>query len=162
MMRTRGSRRAHATGQSMVEFVIIVPVLLLLIFGILQFAQVYIAKSTLDLAAYDGVRAGTMNNAQMGAIECGIARGLLPLYGGNETPSVSALAELVTSCNDGVGPPRYIAAFSKASRRGHRDGQTASSVDYGAMDWKSSTPRRRPSPTGARRSTTSCRFPTTG
>ena len=114
MMRTRRSGRAHATGQSMVEFVIIVPVLLLLIIGILQFAQIYIAKSTLDLAAYDGVRAGTMGNAQPDAIQCGIARGLLPLYGGNTTPNFLALAALVKTCKDGLGPARYIAAYSKA------------------------------------------------
>ena len=140
MMRTRSSGRVHATGQSMVEFVIIVPVLLLLIFGILQFAQIYIAKSTLDLAAYDGVRAGTLNNAKMDAIKCGIAQGLLPLYGGTDTPSQSGLVKAAVACgSDLVGPPRYIAAFSKAFAAVDNPQPTAKdpvskAVDYGAME----------------------------
>ncbi|MHB1588240.1 MAG: TadE/TadG family type IV pilus assembly protein, partial [Metallibacterium scheffleri] len=46
----RPSPVARARGQSMVEFIVILPVLLLLTLGIIQFAQIYIAKNTLDLA----------------------------------------------------------------------------------------------------------------
>jgi hypothetical protein len=125
--------RAHVRGQSMVEFIVILPTLLLLTLGIIQFAQIYIAKNTLDLAAFEGVRAGTLNNAKLGAIKCGIAQGLLPLYGGNKTPSVSGTAKAALACEFApAGPLRYIAAFSKAFVA--VDNSTPGDSDYGAMD----------------------------
>ena len=129
----RPSPVARARGQSMVEFIVILPVLLLLTLGIIQFAQIYIAKNTLDLAAFEGVRAGTLNNAKLGAIKCGIAQGLLPLYGGNETPSISGSAKAAVDCEFALaGPPRYIAAFSKAFLA--VDNPVPGASDYGAMD----------------------------
>ncbi|MBW8074788.1 MULTISPECIES: TadE family protein [Metallibacterium] len=125
--------RVRARGQSMVEFIVILPTLLLLTLGIIQFAQIYIAKNTLDLAAFEGVRAGTLNNAKVGAIKCGIAQGLLPLYGGNETPSVSGTAGAAIACGFALaGPLRYIAAFSKAFVA--VDNPVPGASDYGAMD----------------------------
>lgn len=82
-------------GQSMVELLVILPVMLLLIFGTIQFALIYHAKITLNYAAYEGVRAGTLNcnavsedysdqcNSEIGqydAVKEGFARGLAPLY----------------------------------------------------------------------------------
>jgi len=133
-MRPRpGVARARARGQSMVEFIVILPTLLLLTLGIIQFAQIYIAKNTLDLAAFEGVRAGTLNNAKIGAIRCGIAQGLLPLYGGNETPSASGTLKAAAACEFSLaGPPRYIAAFSKAFEA--VDTSTPGTSRYGAMD----------------------------
>ncbi|MHB1282382.1 MAG: TadE/TadG family type IV pilus assembly protein [Metallibacterium scheffleri] len=117
----------------MVEFIVILPVLLLLTLGIIQFAQIYIAKNTLDLAAFEGVRAGTLNNAKLGAIKCGIAQGLLPLYGGNETPSTSGTLKAALACEFALaGPLRYIAAFSKAFLA--VDNPVPGASDYGAMD----------------------------
>ncbi len=119
LARIRGPR-AHARGQSMVEFVIILPVLLLLVLGIIQFAQIYIAKNTLDLAAYEGVRQGTLHNASAKWIDCGLAHGLMPLYGGSTAVSSTKAAWLTGECRVlAFGPTstdfqRYAAAYSNA------------------------------------------------
>lgn len=83
------------SGQSMVEVLIILPVMLLLIFATIQFALVYHAKITLNYAAFEAVRAGTLNCSQtdqddnqrcdsdvsqFDAVKEGFARGLAPLY----------------------------------------------------------------------------------
>ncbi|MHB8789819.1 MAG: TadE family protein [Desulfobulbaceae bacterium] len=67
-------------GQSMAEFLVILPVMLLLIFGAIQFALIFHAKITLNYAAFEGVRAGTLNNGRFDAVKEGFARGLAPLY----------------------------------------------------------------------------------
>lgn len=75
------------SGQSMVELLVILPVMLLLILATVQFALVYHAKITLNYAAYEAVRAGTLNGgkatlgvSQYEAVKEGFARGLAPLY----------------------------------------------------------------------------------
>lgn len=86
---------ASSRGQSMVEVLVILPVMLFLIFATIQFALIYHAKITLNYAAYEGVRAGTLNCdrkladynnkcdsevSQFAAVKEGVARGLAPLY----------------------------------------------------------------------------------
>jgi len=70
----------------MVEFLVIVSVLLLLILGTLQFAMIYQAKITLNYAAFETARAGSVNGARMWAMELALARAMAPLY---TTPYVS-------------------------------------------------------------------------
>lgn len=64
----------------MIEFVIVLPVLLMLIFGALQFAFIYHAKTTLNHAAFLAAREGAVNNAHLGLMELAMARGMAPLY----------------------------------------------------------------------------------
>ncbi len=64
----------------MAEFLIILPVMLLLIFGAIQFALIFHAKITLNYAAFEAARAGALNNARFPAVREGFARGLAPLY----------------------------------------------------------------------------------
>jgi hypothetical protein len=64
----------------MVEFLIVAPALALLIFGIFQFALIYRAKITLNYAAFETARAGSLNHARMWAMELAFARALAPLY----------------------------------------------------------------------------------
>lgn len=78
-------------GQAMVEFGIIVSVLLVLILGTLQFALIYHAKITLNYAAFETARAGSINNARMWAMELAFARAMAPLY---TTPYLDG-----TTCN---------------------------------------------------------------
>ncbi len=77
-MRPRPSKR-HG-GQAMVEFTIVAGVLMMLILGTLQFALIYHAKITLNYAAFETARAGSLSNARMWAMELGFARSLAPLY----------------------------------------------------------------------------------
>ena len=74
----RDSRRQ--SGASMTEFVIITPVALLLMLSILQFALVYMAKSTLNNAVFMAARQGAAQNASLSAIQGSLARGLIPFH----------------------------------------------------------------------------------
>ncbi|AGF76844.1 TadE-like protein [Desulfocapsa sulfexigens DSM 10523] len=74
------ARLLSNSGQSMAEFLIILPVMLLLIFGAIQFALIYHAKITLNYAAFEAVRAGTLGQGKFDEVKEGFARGLAPLY----------------------------------------------------------------------------------
>jgi hypothetical protein len=72
--------RLEQRGQSMSEFVIVLPVLLLLALGAIQFGLLYHAKATLNLAAFEAARAGALNQGKAGAMQLGLANGLRPLF----------------------------------------------------------------------------------
>lgn len=75
-------------GQSLVEYLIILPSLLMIILGAIQMAFIYQAKSTLNYATFLAARQGAMNNGRLclglacskGGMELGLAYGLLPLH----------------------------------------------------------------------------------
>jgi len=54
------SREAGASGNAMVEFAVVLPVLMLLIFGVIQFALIFGARLALQNAAEVGARAATL------------------------------------------------------------------------------------------------------
>ena len=66
--------------QAMVEFVIVAPVMLALVLGIIQFSLIYKAKITLNYAAFQTVRAGTLNNASLEDMHMAFASNMAPLY----------------------------------------------------------------------------------
>lgn len=72
--------KKREAAQAMVEFVIIMPVLLMMVLGIIQFALVYKAKITLNYATFQTVRAGTINNASLSAMQTAFASNMAPLY----------------------------------------------------------------------------------
>ncbi|MDO3386259.1 TadE/TadG family type IV pilus assembly protein [Gilvimarinus sp. SDUM040013] len=74
------SKRRLTKGQAMIEFVIIIPVLLLLIFGAIQIAFIYSAKTTLNYATFQAARVGATNHATYSALRRGLIRGLAPLF----------------------------------------------------------------------------------
>ncbi len=76
----RLGRRHAMAGQSLAEFIIVIPVLLLLTLGILQFALFFMAKTTLDQAAISGAREGIVANGSVCSIRAGVIKGLVPLY----------------------------------------------------------------------------------
>jgi len=67
-------------GQAMVEFLILIPVLLLLVLGAMQVALIYQAKSTLNYAVFMGARQGALKNASLTSIKDGVAAGMTPLF----------------------------------------------------------------------------------
>ncbi|ACC73465.1 TadE family protein [Paraburkholderia phymatum] len=79
-MKVPGSSKRRMTGQGMTEFLVVAP--LLLFFGLvtLQLVLLYQAKSTLDVAALEAVREGSVKHGSMEAMRAGLARGLAPLY----------------------------------------------------------------------------------
>jgi hypothetical protein len=72
--------KKNETAQAMVEFVIIIPVMLMLVLGIIQFALIYKAKITLNYATFQTVRAGTLNHASSSVMEKAFASNMAPLY----------------------------------------------------------------------------------
>jgi hypothetical protein len=72
--------RKNQSGQTMTEYIIILPLLLLLILGVIQFALIYQAKSSLNLATFMGARQGALMNAKKSAIKQGLASGMAPFF----------------------------------------------------------------------------------
>ena len=64
----------------MTEFLIIIPVLILLIFGAIQAAFIYSAKNGLNYATFQAARIGAMNNAQYADMRRGLLRGMYPMF----------------------------------------------------------------------------------
>lgn len=67
-------------GQSMVEFLVVLPVMLMLMLGAIQFALIFHAKITLNYAIFEAARAGSLGGADFEEVKEGFARGLAPLY----------------------------------------------------------------------------------
>jgi len=72
--------RTRQRGQSATEFVIAFPVLVLLVFGILQVAFMYQGRATLNYATMLAARAGATNNGDATSMRNALARGLAPLF----------------------------------------------------------------------------------
>jgi TadE-like protein len=64
----------------MTEFIIVLPVLIILILGGFQISLLYHAKTTLNYAAFLAARSGAVANAHVGIMENALARGMAPLY----------------------------------------------------------------------------------
>jgi hypothetical protein len=77
--------RHESRGQSMVEYIIVTPVMLLLVFGALQFAFLYHAKTALNYAAFQTAREGAVNHAHMAIMENAFARNMAAIYTNNDT-----------------------------------------------------------------------------
>ena len=75
-----GQALRRCSGQAIVEYIIIFPLLLILIMGAIQIALIYQAKFTLNYAAFMGARQGALKNANMNSIKDGVAAGLTPLF----------------------------------------------------------------------------------
>lgn len=81
-------------GQSMVEFLILLPSLLLIVFGIIQFALIFQANSTLRHAAFIGARQGALSNGKMESIKDGVASGMTPLFMRVSLPSGPGIPDI--------------------------------------------------------------------
>lgn len=101
----RAERDLYATSQhgaSLVEFVIVIPLILGLVLAMIQAGFVMMGKSLLNYATFEAARAGAVENARLEPIQKGLARGLIPLYGGGRTSSailnsfIKAQADLST------------------------------------------------------------------
>lgn len=77
MLRSKQDPTVHPSeartcrGAAAIEFVLVLPLLILLVFGILEFGRAYNAKVTLTHAAREAVRDYTINQAEAGAITVG-------------------------------------------------------------------------------------------
>jgi Flp pilus assembly protein TadG len=94
--RPRGEAPRRSSGQAIVEYIIIFPVLLILIMGAIQIALIYQAKFTLNYATFMGARQGALKNANLNSIKDGVAAGLTPLFmrwSGSGTPGLVDLSK---------------------------------------------------------------------
>lgn len=71
---------ARKRGQSMVEYLIILPLLLILVLGAIQFALLYQIKNTLNYATFVAARHGALKQANKNAIKDALASGMTPLF----------------------------------------------------------------------------------
>ncbi len=95
-------------GQAMIEFLVVIPVLILLIFGAIQIGLIYSAKTTLNYATFQAARLAAVNNASYSSMRRGLIRGLAPLY-----TSSSTLTTIRTDIDEGI-----------SSSSGQRDAQS--------------------------------------
>jgi hypothetical protein len=86
-----------AGGQSTTEFLIIFPLLVMLVFGIIQFALIYQARATLNHATMLAARAGAMNHGNKTTMRVALASGLAPLFA--KEPSMLGYAEAIGKAN---------------------------------------------------------------
>lgn len=77
-------------GQTITEYLIILPVLLLLILGVIQYAFIYQAKISLNYATFMGARQGALKNADLRAIKDGVAAGMTPFFMRTNAPPTFA------------------------------------------------------------------------
>lgn len=86
------SRRLRISrGQALVEYLIILPLLLMLVLGAVQFALLYQIKSTLNYAVFIGARQGALKNASSTSIKDGISASMTPLF--TYGPDLTSLAK---------------------------------------------------------------------
>ncbi len=69
-------------GATVVEFVVIVPILLFVLLGVLQAALAFHAKGNLTYAVFEAARAGGLEHAKPAAMFAAFGRALVPYYGG--------------------------------------------------------------------------------
>jgi len=99
---TRSSVMERQAGSSMVEFVIVTPMLMFMGLGIMQFGLIYHAKSILNYATFEAARTGAVNNAQIEVMRKELGYRLAPVYGGDGSLKMGAmsLARSVVAVND--------------------------------------------------------------
>ena len=92
------SRWRRESGQGLVELIVVLPMLMFLIMGIIQFALIYQTRSVLNHATFLAARSGALNNGQLGGfnplgagIRQGLAAGLAPLF--NHGTTIGALTQ---------------------------------------------------------------------
>ena len=84
-MKTCPRQNRRQAGQATVEYLYVLPILLILLLGSLQFIFIYQAKQTLNYATFNGTRNGALNAGKMAAIQDGVTAGLAPLFVHDET-----------------------------------------------------------------------------
>lgn len=142
----RPARHVHR-GQAATEFVIVVPIVLLLCLGLIQFGLLYQAKSTLNYAALMAARAGAVNNGAKRAMLSGLARGLAPLFArqtGLRAQQLAILSAQVEARNPSITMLTVInptaAAFSDFARANYYAGKTVREIPNDTLMYRDNTP----------------------
>ena len=78
-------RRFTQLGATLVEFVVITPLLLFMLGSVVQYGLLYHTKSQLNYATFEAARAGTVSNADPAKIRAAFTRAMTGYYGGGTT-----------------------------------------------------------------------------
>jgi hypothetical protein len=114
LRRTRRDQRAPRRGQALAEMAIILPVLLLLVFGIIEMSNAWRTFQVVTNAAREGARVAILDNSDVTDIETRIDN---HLSGGGLDEDV---AVILIECYDNADPPAAVgAAPSKCATSGH-------------------------------------------
>lgn len=95
-------------GAAAVEFALVLPILLLLVVGILEFGRAYHVQTTLSNAARDGVRVMALQNSVSAAKLAAKASSPLPLADGQITVSVTPTASTCTPTGAATPPTATV------------------------------------------------------
>lgn len=145
-----GTRAAgnRGRGASMAEFIIVLPLLLLLCLGIVQFGLLYQAKATLDYATLQAAREGALNYGRASAMRSGLARGLAPLFAHSAGLVGQQSALLYTNTIELSKPQAYRidvinptnAALQDFGRAGEYAGSTVREIPNDTLMFRNTTP----------------------
>ena len=80
-------RCARQRGASLVEAIVVIPLLLFIVLALMQAAMVFYARSNVNYASFEAARAGSVSNASATAIHLAFQKAMLPYYGGGRTES---------------------------------------------------------------------------
>lgn len=75
-------RERQERGMAAVEFAVIFPALVMMVFGVIQTAFLYQGKATLNHATMLAARAGALHNGDVNEMRNALARGLAPMFAG--------------------------------------------------------------------------------
>ncbi len=73
-------RKTYQSGQALVEYIYVFPILIMLILGAIQFGFIYQTKATLNYATFSATRQGALNHGSMASIVDGLTSGMMPLF----------------------------------------------------------------------------------
>ena len=91
----------------MIEFAVVAPAITVLGTVLLQMGLVFHAKNLVNHATHLAARSGTMAHARLADIRLGLARGLVPLYGGGRdaaslAASLAPGGPIISRCTTGM------------------------------------------------------------
>lgn len=85
---------AQSRGATLVEFVIVAPLLLFISLILIQHSLLFHARSTISYALFEGARSGSVSNAAPEAIESAFTRAMAGYHGGGRNSAELARAHL--------------------------------------------------------------------
>lgn len=146
MWTARHASCGRCSGQSAIEFLIVLPALVMLVFGTIQAGLLYRARATLNHATLLAARAGALHNGNQGEMRSALARGLLPLFAHAATPQgyeaarVRAVAETAPGAMVTIEVLNPTAAAFADFGRARDDAGSGSELPNDTLAYRATTP----------------------
>lgn len=110
-----GIARDRQFGATLVEFVVVAPLVLVLVLAIVQIALLSIARSQLNFAVEYAVQFAATRNGTLKALEQGLAVGLASMHAGAVRPGPLDLAERLAAARRMLSDPRGFVRIQRLS-----------------------------------------------